>query len=228
MIHVKLRLRRSKVKRMMKIVLRGNSKAGMIMLCLVTVLFGFFFGQNSALAQGCPPVGIVTDSFVGSEPTMTDRLYRDDVASQCIPPKAFPTTLAEENIYKTYSYTNVGNVDACVTVNFDVGTCDVDVFASAYLEAFDPTDLASNYVGDLGSSETRPFQFVVPANRTFVLVTNSVFGPPFTSCTYSFAIAGLPCQRLGVPTLTNWGLTIFALLIIGSAVFIRTLRRRAA
>jgi hypothetical protein len=217
------------VKRMMRIVLRDNSKAGMMMLCLVTVFLGFCFGQNSALAQGCPPAGRVTDSFVGSEPTMTERLFRDAIASQCTnPPKSFPGTVStDENIYKTHTYTNIGDLDACVTVNFNVGTCaeGFDVFASAYLDAFDPNDLSLNYLGDLGSSITQPFQFIVPANRTFVLVTNTVYGP--ASCSYSFSITGLPCQQ-AVPTLTNWGLIIFALLIIGSAVFIRALRRRTA
>jgi hypothetical protein len=213
---------------MVKIVLRDNSKAGMIMLCMVTLSLGFFFCQNSALAQGCPPIRQVTDSFVGTEPTEPERLFRDGVASQCsIPPKSFPGTVSEQNIYKTYRYTNIGNLDACVTVKFDVGTCGegFDVFASAYLDAFDPNQLALNYVGDLGSGITQPFQFNIPANRNFVLVTNSVYGP--VSCTYSFEITGLPCQgpTIATPTLTNWGLIVSALLLIGSTAFFMSRRK---
>ncbi|MBP8972715.1 MAG: hypothetical protein KBH93_02475 [Anaerolineae bacterium] len=115
---------------------------------------------------------------------MSARLFRDGVPSGCgAGSKAFPGTLAGDNYYLVFG--PYGAVDAsCVTINFDTGTCAYSAHAMAYLDGFNPGNLAEGYLGDVGSSLSQPFSFNIPGGHSFYIVVQSNFG---------LADVGLPC-----------------------------------
>ncbi len=121
---------------------------------------------------------------------MSARLWRDGFASGCgAGGKAFPGTLSGDNYYQVFG--PYGAVEAgCVTINFDLGTClsTNSAHAVAYLDGFDPGNLAEGYLGDVGSSVSQPFSFYVPGGHSFYIVVNSNFGlaDPTLPCTFSF------------------------------------------
>jgi hypothetical protein len=111
-----------------------------------------------------------------------------------------------------------------VTVNFDTGTCGFGVFATAYMNSYNPLDFAQNYLGDLGGSLTQSFEFVIPTGSQLVLVANSTFGS--ADCNYSFSIENYPCPAPPIPTLSEWGLIAMAG-ILGIVGFMVMRRRKA-
>jgi len=144
----------------------------------------------------CPPTTAVNGSFDGTEATQNGRIFRDATPSTCsgkVYPGIFNT--GTSLLYETYTYSNCGTEDACVTVNWDAGTMGTMAHIVAYLNSYDPTDQGLNYLGDIGSSLTGSFSFTVPANQDLVLVVNTNSSSETGS--YSFTISGLPCQAVG-------------------------------
>src|SRR2546429_3651939 len=123
----------------------GRSSA---LLCVVAM----------AAIGGAARAQIFTHTWDGTERTEAERILRDSVPSTCASPKSFPGTLSTTNFYQTYSFTNpvAANNDFTVTPLIE----DVESFFSAYLGAFDPTNLALNYLGDQGASDVT-FSFCV-------------------------------------------------------------------
>lgn len=194
-------------------------------LTLLILSISFFLPfSNQATAQVCPAegeviAGTLDPAFSSPEPV---RTFRDTIPSECEPPKAFPGTFGGPNIFNTHTFGSVLG-ESCITVNFDVGTCGVNVFAIAYLNQYDPGDQGLNYLGDLGSSLTQSFSFEVPAGNNFVIVAESVNGP--ITCDYSFTIDFFPCNPPAIPTLNETGLIILGALMLLTVVFV--LRKRA-
>lgn len=118
--------------------------------------------------------------------TQLGRAFRDGTPSTC-GNKAYPGIF---NAATTYGYTVHGpygplTQDTCITINFDVGTCATNAFASAYLGGYDPNNQANGFLADIGSSQTQPFMFTVPAGQSFnIVVTNT---QSLASCDYSFS-----------------------------------------
>lgn len=181
----------------------------------------------------CPPVGTVTMAFTGAT-TQDGRIFRDGIPSVC-PSKVYPGIFNVGTLfnYETVTYTNTSNATACVTVNFDPNTgatpCGTNAHASAYLNSYDPTNQALNFVGDVGSSVTQPFSFDVPANTDMVLVITNTSSQAI--CGFTFETVNLPCQNvlppnLDVPTLDITGLAVlFGVIAAAGVVFL--IRRRS-
>lgn len=131
------------------------------------------------------PTGIVNGSLSATGPTMVTRLFRDGVPSNCSG-KAFPGTTGDENTYTVHNVGPVSDANSCVTVSWDDGDCGTAAHALAYSGAFNPADLSSGFLGDIGSSEDGTFSFVVPGGAGLRIVVQSNFGP--VSCNYSFEI----------------------------------------
>lgn len=121
---------------------------------------------------------------------MSARLWRDGFASGCgVGGKAFPGTMSRDSYYRVFG--PYGAVEAgCVTINFDLGTCapTFSAHAIAYLDGFNPGNLAEGYLGDVGNSVSQPFSFYVPGGHSFYIVVHSNFGlaDPTLPCTFSF------------------------------------------
>ncbi len=204
---------------------------------LVSVLMGVSFSAIAAVndvgilavPKQMAPAGVSalvgTGTFDGTELTMDNRLFRDAVPSVCEPMKGFPGVIAGTYAYRTHTYYNNGPAQ-CVTVSFDVGTCDTNVHLTAYAGSFNPADLSQNYLGDVGSSTTQSFSFMAPANSAVILMAQDNNGAA-ARCTYNFTSDQLSASSVApapIPTLSEWGMIILSsLMALGAFV---TLRRR--
>jgi hypothetical protein len=138
-----------------------------------------------------PPV-TVTGTIVPGDAQQNLRVFRDGVPNSCGGPNAFPgTTGAGTRSYDQYSFTNPGNVTACVSVALTSAT-GVNLFGVSYLNSFNPANIAQNYLGDSGlsASGTANWSVNVPAGQTMVLVVSAVNTPSGTH-NYSATVSGL-------------------------------------
>ena len=126
--------------------------------------------------------------------TAQGRTFRDGVASMCTPAKTCPgggfnagTTFN----YDLYFFQNCDANEKCITVNLNTGACGTDVHAVAYagrVPAGSSMDCMYGtvlYVGDVGSSVTQPFSFIIPDGTTeWTLMFHNNFGA--NACGYGF------------------------------------------
>jgi uncharacterized repeat protein (TIGR02543 family) len=121
-----------------------------------------------------------TGSLASTDPVLTDpggRMFRSDPPSTCAAPKPFPGYTPGTGFhYRTHSFRNASATPACVTVRVDPMACTATNFihVSAYLNAFNPANLAQNYLANIGGSPSvvKEFSFTVPAGAKVVLVVN--------------------------------------------------------
>ena len=146
----------------------------------------------SGTPSGCTVTGVID----GSDPTETDRMFRDGVASTCAAPKVCPGVLGDglPRHYDSYTFTNTTGSTQCVTIDADAMTCTGTnfIFLQAYLGSFDPTNLCTNYLADIGGSPnpTGSFSFDLDDGQTVVIVVNEV--DPDAGCVgYSFTVSGI-------------------------------------
>jgi hypothetical protein len=146
----------------------------------------------SGTPSGCTVTGVID----GSDPTETDRMFRDGTASTCAAPKVCPGVLGDglPRHYDSYTFTNTTGSTQCVTIDADAMTCTGTnfIFLQAYLGSFDPTNLCTNYLADIGGSPnpTGSFSFDLDDGQTVVIVVNEV--DPDAGCVgYSFTVSGI-------------------------------------
>jgi hypothetical protein len=124
---------------------------------------------------------VIHDKLTASDSTITDlRLFRDGVSSTCpLPKPACPGTAGAAGVYyKAYYFTNESAADECIIVR-NVKDCNPQIFNTAYLNAFDPTNVCTNYLADAGTSVIAAggqdsLSFIVPAGVQYCLVVNGV------------------------------------------------------
>jgi N-acetylneuraminic acid mutarotase len=152
--------------------------------------------------SGCTVNGVIDSS----DPTQTDRMFRDGIPSTCALPKVCPGVLGDglPRHYDSYTFTNTTGATQCVTVDADAMTCTGTnfIFLEAYLGSFDPSNLCANYLADIGGSPnpTGSFSFDLADGQTVVIVVNEV--DPDAGCVgYSFTVSGI-CGGGGTPTPT--------------------------
>jgi autotransporter-associated beta strand protein len=105
-------------------------------------------------------------------------------------------------LYHTHPFTNDGP-GTCVTVLLTpvCPNSNGTLYAAAYLDTFEPSDVCSNHLGEVGHSGERPgpyaFSFAVPAGARFVVVVNErpvEGGNGGIACPdYTLELFGLPC-----------------------------------
>jgi PEP-CTERM motif len=121
-----------------------------------------------------------TGSITLSDPTENGRLFRDGVPSVSGTQKPFPGISGSGTFYHYDSYilTNPFATTTAFTITLSTTTAGVFPFSVAYLGAFNPANIATNYLGDAGTSADSgvPTSFMVdvPAGATFTLVVNEV------------------------------------------------------
>lgn len=185
---------------------------------------------TSIVLPDCPAY-TVNGTFSGTN-TQDGRLFRDGEPSTCAN-KPYPGNfgVGTTNNFETYTYPNVSPDPACVLVNFDPNAgatpCGVNAHLSAYSTAYDPLNQATNFLGDVGSSDTLPFMVTIPGATDLVLVANTNSGQ--LVCDYTFELIGVPCDLgppppsvVEVPTLGQWGLGgLAALLAVAGFLVLR-------
>lgn len=166
----------------------------------------------------------VSDSFTVATPvtTQTGRLFRDGIPGTCAG-KAVPALNdVAPHRYNTYTVQNTGAA-ACVQVNVTAAAgCTSLPFTVAYTPSFVPAAPQTNYLSDTGFSnaggDTVSMRFVAPANSTIAFDVHEV---AVGTCSYTLQVIGLTNV---VPTTSEWGLALLAL-ILGSAAFLMIRRR---
>src|SRR5262245_15375453 len=158
----------------------------------------------------CTPI-LVEGTIDGSDPTQTDRLFRDGVPSTCAAPKVCPGPFGDgqQHHYDMWTFTNSTGSSQCVSVDASTSCVGTNyIFLAAYLGTFDPTDICANYLADQGSSPDPsappgPFSFNRDDGQAVVIVVSEVTAD--TGCPdYTMSVSGL-CSGGGGPcTLQPW------------------------
>jgi hypothetical protein len=176
-------------------------------LCLVVLLSPL---SAATLSSGTVTID-GTETIVGA-----NRLFRDATASTFSAPKSFPGAFSCSGNcgFRTITIP-VGGPQVTITITNTPTT----VFVAAYRDSFSPTSLATNYLGDAGSSALRTFEVTVPPGSSLVLVFMGIQAGATGSVTYQ--VTGTPIAL--VPTLSTVGLAILSVLLIAGAAF--TFRR---
>ena len=143
----------------------------------------------------CQPA--IAGTINGSNPT-TIGLTPNGIASAFAQPKAFPGATITNAHYQTYVFTNTLPQAACIGVELD--STSEPLLAGAYLNSFNPTNAALNYLGDAGvpaaANAPGTFSVNVPAGLVFVIVVSEI--NPGSGGGYTLNLSGLPCPA---PTL---------------------------
>src|SRR5581483_3202361 len=158
-----------------------------------------------SVTPSCTPA-VINGAIDLSDPTQTDRLFRDGIPSTCAAPKTCPGPFGDgqQHHYDAYSFTNTTGATQCVSVDANTACVGTNyIFLAAYLGSFDPTNLCTNYLADQGSSPDPsappgPFSFDLADGQTVVIVVSEVTAD--AGCPgYTITVDGL-CAGGGTPT----------------------------
>src|SRR5204863_3432117 len=137
-----------------------------------------------------------------SDPTQTNRLYRDGVADTCAAPGPCGTSVAGTYHYDLYTYTNTTGAQACVTVDLNtpcVGTGVNAIYSGAYLGSFDPSNICTNFLASLAGSPNfgvGSYSFLVPVGATFLVNVQEINAnlgcPQYTLTVTGYGSCGTP------------------------------------
>jgi hypothetical protein len=126
---------------------------------------------GTATPTACALGQTFTGSITLNDPTQNGRLGRDGVPSTCGTPKACPAPGdAVVRHYDAYTFTNNSSFTQCVTVR-GTNNCENNALLSAaYLGFFDPNNVCTNYLADMGASGPQfSYSFNVPPGATYVV-----------------------------------------------------------
>ncbi|RYY40437.1 MAG: T9SS type A sorting domain-containing protein [Chitinophagaceae bacterium] len=135
----------------------------------------------------------VTGALTGASASNNIRLFRNSTVSSCANPKVYPGSFTAVCRYNVHTFLNGTAAPVCITVTLRHTGTTGNVFMTAYVGSFNPSDLEENYLGDGGSSifsgveQTMSVQ--VPAGSTFIIVANTA-DPSFCDG-YRISISGL-------------------------------------
>ena len=174
------------------------------------------------------PAAFSVSTVIGPT-TQLGRIFRDGVASVCVPQKVYPGIFSAATSFNYSTFTLYNNGPSqCVTVNFNpdsgANACTTNAHISAYLDSYNPASQATNYLGDVGSSLAQPFSFQAPAGaRIILVVSNTNSAQP--GCAFSFSTNQLDAEIAAppgpIPTLGNWSLVLLSFGLLGAAWFAR-------
>jgi hypothetical protein len=164
---------------------------------------------STTLDTSAPSSGAGYTATTGA---LTIRHFRDGVPSSCGTGKAFPGTSTPGNHqYDAYSFQTCPNSGpTCVTVTLSAAN-GPNLFSAAYLGAFNPANLAQNYIADAGGSNTTiSYSFNLPAGaQNFTVVVEDVPVGAASNSPYTLSVAGA-CAGIcpTVPVLAPNGATL--------------------
>jgi Kelch motif len=153
----------------------------------------------------CTPI-VLNGVIDTSDPTQTDRLFRDGIPSTCAVPNLCPGVLGDglPRHYDSYTFTNNTGATQCVNVGVNTACAGTTaIFTTAYLGSFDPSNLCTTYLADIGGSPnpTGSFSFTLDDGQTVVLVVNEV-DPDAGCAAYTMTVDGLCVGGTPTPTAT--------------------------
>ncbi len=142
---------------------------------------------------------------ITSTGTQTGRLVRSDPPSTCAVSQPNPGLQDSlSHAFDSYTFTNNNGAAACVAVTLTPQTTAL-YQAVAYLGTYDPTNVTSNYLADIGASPApftgKSFSFILTPGQTTVIVVNEVVTGGGVGTNYSLQVSGLGLGT-GAPTPT--------------------------
>lgn len=177
--------------------------------------------SSAALAQ-------VNTATLDNATTQTGRLTRNSVISTCASPKATPavTPTTGTRAQDSYSILNNSGATQCYTITLDQPSG--LLFTAAYLGSFVPTNPGANYLGDAGSSTglSQTYSVNVPNGQTLVVVVHEVNEGAGVGSNYTLTVSGQ--APTPVPTMSEWAMILFSLLLAGGAALYVQRRQRFA
>lgn len=172
-----------------------RSTPRLIMLALLLVLSLTVSGTYNVQAGGaCPVTGNPTGSITAGDATQTDRIFRDGLPSDCNG-KVYPGEFGSASSFHfdQQSFVNNSGAPVCVEITFSATT---NMHSVAYLNSFNPANIAQNYLGDLGSVNTpntpEGYSVAVPDGATLVIVTHEATADGGGDYSYSFNCIPFP------------------------------------
>ena len=135
----------------------------------------------STIAIGAAHATLLADIdgvLLSTDPTQLGRLTRNGIPSDWSSPKPFPGSINPTTAYHFEAFTvNVGP-SSFIQIDFDEIGGTANLFASAYLNSYNPASPSTNYLGDPGLSgnffgvDPQVFQVIVPVNQNVIVVVN--------------------------------------------------------
>lgn len=150
---------------------------------------------SATASTSCAPLTL-TGAITLNDPTQMDRLFRGNEPTNCGAPNTC-SSLSGTYHYRSHTFVNTSSAPSCITTKITT-ECEGSnaIFAGAYLESFDPTNICTNNIGDTGMSPTNGspvvFGYDVPSGATFVIVVAEVTANAGCEA-YTVEISGLPC-----------------------------------
>ena len=154
-------------------------------------------------SPSCTPI-VINGSIADGDPSHVDKLAQSGIPQTCAGGETC-SIFGDPNTfrYDEYTFPNTGGA-ACVTIDTNtVCNGNHSIFTSAYLGSFDPNNLCTNWVGDIGSDPNPEgsFQVEVPAGETLIVVVNEEH---HAGCPgYTLTITGLCGTTSPTPTPTG-------------------------
>jgi hypothetical protein len=164
----------------------------------IVCLLGLLAFNANAYAEA---IDSFTSSLTTTDPTQLGRLSRNGVAQDWTGGEgAFSGVINTTTTYHytTYTYTSTDLLGA-EFIQIEVDSLSANTFFSAYDGSYNPLNMATNWLGDAGSSGdffgTDPlfFQVIVPVGDSLVIVVNNSgpsnlgVGDPFTLSVEGFS-----------------------------------------
>jgi len=150
--------------------------------------------QPISIVLGVPSPNPGSPERVG---TQDGRIFRDAVPSVC-PSKPYPGLYSQGYTfgYHAIQFSNCSPKPVCITVTVNLdgggGPCGTNAHALVYQSydgqdatPYDPVNQSVNYLGDLGSSVSQPFEVEVKPGYFEVVFTNTF---TVSQCDVSFSI----------------------------------------
>ena len=179
-----------------------------VSLVLLTLAALAEFGHAAVLAD-------IDSQLVSSDPAQLGRMTRNGIVSDWSALKTFPGFINPTTSYRFETFTiNVG-LTGFIQIDFDEIGGTANLFASAYLNSYNPLSPSTNYLGDAGISgdffgvDPLTFQVIVPQSQNVVIVVNDTtpsgggVGTPFNIVVEGF----LDSEFSEVPEPETWLLT---------------------
>ena len=162
--------------------------------CWTVNLYHATCTDGGGVCESCPErtiAGAITASGQIQDGRMNRNASRSDCASNKTCPGIFVS--GTPRYFDAYTFLN-GESNACVTVAI---TSAANLFSTAYLNSYNPSNLCENYLADPGSSAiggSTNYSFTIPAFGAFVVVINQVNVGDFGD--YTLTVTGGSCRPL--------------------------------
>lgn len=154
------------------------------------LLHAFLIVLAPGIASGAVILGPFAGSWDGSESVQNGRIFRDGIVSSGEPNKTFPGVFGGSYLFQAFSFYNSGPAEV-ITVDGIVSSAYTHLSTFSGLTYFaNFSENEATYLGDIGSSVSQSFSFLVPADSHFMVVASTNNQSLQSGETFSFTVSG--------------------------------------